>query len=506
MSIAKSVFSSLGRTKATTLQSTLVDEDGPLSYLSFLNSQHQFELQSNEIHEIDSGEVALHPNPELAELCQVDHLSRSSSTSTNHTDYFDPASVPPQNPASHTQVALIDESLINWEPLPSMSPISPADFQKPSMSKITIKPRLQVNTKFLDYCRSRCRRRSKSLVQSSSVRSTSSTASTNSSSSTASTISPISTWSEAWARSHGFNSTMTSPDDDAPFPDDAFPCQPLPLELENGYNAGAFAHFIDGPSSTKEFTELPAEVPATLHVQGTDEQTDSAPSSVDVVMQDARSAVTGESRLPVESIKHGPQQLGAHALVHSFWDTLELHITESMAKLEPHIRDGTMPLVMDFQKLTPKMVATRGVSAMSDILRDQKVTSSSRLLCFAHVVYSLSVVVRERFDSKWWTSLFTQTLSYGSWLPQDEVLAYIQTVDSLWKPKCMSDGDFETFLQSSLPTFPPLSACLKGGGSHQFLDTDVEPMVVVSRLFLDGMNLRVQKILCLGWMLTFIQN
>ncbi|GAB0131594.1 casein kinase I [Epichloe bromicola] len=201
------------------------------------------------------------------------------------------------------------------------------------------------------------------------------------------------------------------------------------VETEN--DEVAFAHFMDGPGSMDELIEIPAAVPTSSNVAENNKTTEATPSRVDTVMRYDSSPVTGESQQHVENFKRGSRQLGAHALIHSARDTLELRLAETLAKLGPLIHYRKLPLVMQFQKLSPSMVAPAGLAAMFDILHHKKVTSPPKLLCLAHIVYSLSLVLPEKPDFEWWTGLFTQTVSYGSWLPQGERFGYIQIVDFL---------------------------------------------------------------------------
>lgn len=118
MCMANSVFFPLGRTKYTTFQGTPLNEDGPPSYFSLTESHQQFELKSNEIHDIDSCEVMLPSIPEKTEMCQEDYIRRPSSTSTNYTNHTDPRSISSWKSAPHTYAPLVDKALINWEPSP----------------------------------------------------------------------------------------------------------------------------------------------------------------------------------------------------------------------------------------------------------------------------------------------------------------------------------------------------------------------------------------------------
>lgn len=507
MSLAKSVFSSLGRPKTTTLSHQDPDiEDEPPSYYSSVFEPPPalgFELQSNEIHEIDSSEILLPSIPEDAEAPQADYLSRSSSTSTNYTR---PISVCSRQSITGSQVPVVDESLINWSPSPPMSTVSPADLMRPNVENATTKPALQLNTAAaFDYYRARSRRRSKNLQPSSSVRSTSSTTSTNSTNSTASTascaISPMSAWSGAWGHGIGFESNLTSPADDVPHPDDAFPCsQLLPPHPEVDDTNLAFAQFMEGPTSVVGLSELPADVPADVLMaidnvdlsqsiipSGT--ALDLGPSPVATLTQENLQSEKRQSQQLIEDLKRRDQQYSnPHTLVHTARDTLDLHVSGSLDKLAQLGLDGKNHVVKEFRNLPAHSVALVGLETMSDILQGHQVQSPVKLLSFVHVVYALSLVIHEQDATNWWTDLFVQAISYNSWVPQRDRLAYVQAVDFLWKPVDMTDGDFMNLLQRNAPQSSSTSSAWKGKGPAGLTDSHNDPLLFISQYFLDGMT------------------
>ncbi|KAK2592428.1 hypothetical protein QQS21_009880 [Conoideocrella luteorostrata] len=489
MSMAKSVFSSLGRPKSANLPVIEMDmEDDPPSYSSLLqtNENQQFELQSNEIHEIDSGEVLLASIPEHAEV------SRSSSTSTNYTGSI---SIRSRQAPVDTR-APFDESLINWEPSPQISTISPAQLERHDAENNDAKPSLHIDTAMLDFFRSRSTHRSKTLAPSNSVRSTTSTTSTNSTSSTAScTISPMSAWSGAWRNPQIFNSTLTSPADDVPKPEDALPsAQTLPVHPEIDDTDMDFAHFWDGSGSLDGLIELPADVP--MCVGPVDLNTSVVPHSAgdftlynaETPLQNSLTAATRALPKLVEDPTYGSLRPSAHTIIQSAQDTLELHIAESMAKLDGLVRDGKTPLAMNFHSMLPGSIAAVGLEALSDILQGKHLTSSLKLLCYVHVIYSFSLVVHEQSEAQWWTELFTQSLAYSSWLPNEDRLAYIQVVDFLWKPGDMTDEVFMDLLQRNLAPLSSQSSSWKGKAPAQFIDTDRDLLIFIAEYFLDELE------------------
>lgn len=495
MSLAKSVFSNLGRPKTASLPPLELEiEESPPSYDYSVHGQavQQFELQSNEIHEIDSSEVTLATIPEDREVLEHDFLSRSSSTSSTYTR---PLSVCSRQSMGGSQEPVNYESYIKWSPSPPVKTISPADLVKPTPVNPTVKPALQLNTTTaLDFYRARSRRRSKNLQPSSSVRSTSSTASTNSTSSTAScTISPMSAWSDAWANGTGFESTLTSPADDVPNPDDVFPCsQPLPPHPEVDEMDLAFPQFGDGPGGMVGLSELPADVPTYLCPGPAEQPNIFSATTVEIIPSPTQtlrsrdpSNTTDQSHQLMEELKsRDSQQASPYTLMYSARDTLDLHVSASLEKLEQLSRSGNNHVAAQFCNMKANSVSLTGFETMSELLQGKQVQSPGQLLSFLHVVYSLSLVIHEQDATNWWAELFTQAVSYSSGMSQEDRHAYLQVVDFLWKPGDLTDEEFMEILQQCLSQ--PSTSAWKGKQPAGSIGSN-DPLLFISQYFLDGM-------------------
>ncbi|KAK8931845.1 hypothetical protein H634G_04354 [Metarhizium anisopliae BRIP 53293] len=510
LSLAKSVFSSLGRPKSpipTPSPPNLDIEDDPPSYDGLVHdgrpteAHRGFELQSNEIHEIDSSEVVLAPIPEDGEASQQDYLSRSSSTSSAYTACTQPLSVYSRNSITRNKSHVNYEEYINWSSSPPIQTVSPADLAKPNTVNTFAKPALQLNTRAaLDFSRARSRRRSRNLQPSSSVRSTSSTTSTNSTNSTSSmascTISPMSAWSGVWGNGIGFESALTSPADEVPNPDDVFPCsQPLPTHPEVDDVNMTFSHFVDGPTGLIGLTELPADIPMVLDPVDANHQP-SAPSTVPLVPSPAESlhpeSLQNESQqlqhLLADLKSHTQKQASPHELLRSARDTLNLHVSGSVKKLQPLNHDGKNHVASRFCSIPANSVSLTGLETMSDIFQGQQVQSSAKMLCFLHVVYSLFLVIHEQDAANWLTKLFNQAVSYCSWMTDEDKFAYLQVVEFLWKPGDVTDEDLVHIRQRCLPEPPSTPTARKGKGLATPIDPNNDPLLFISQYFLDELE------------------
>ncbi|OAA47841.1 hypothetical protein NOR_02331 [Metarhizium rileyi] len=499
ISLAKSILSSLGRPKSPTPSpANLEIEDSPPSYECLVldggptGIHDEFELQSNEIHEIDSSEVPLPPIPEDKEAFQQDHLSRSSSMSSAYTTCTRSFSMSSRKSVTEEGQSPVNyESYINWSSPSPVQTVSPADLVKPDAAKATVKPALQVNTRAaFDQYRARLKRRSKNLQPSSSVRSTSST---NSTSSTAScNISPMSVWSGAWGDGIGIESALTSPADDVPNPDDVFPCpQPLSPHLEVDDMDLAFPHFVDGPNGLIGLTELPADIPMALDFVDARQTSESSgtplmppPPSETLHLESLRNQSKQSQRMVDDLKRCNQKQDSPHALILSVRETLDLHVSGSLDKLELLSRDGRNHVASKFCSMPANSVALIGLETMSEILQGQQVQSPSSILCFLHVVYSLSLVIHEQNATNWLTDSFNQAVSYCSWMSQADRFAYLQVVDFLWKPGDVTDEDFMSALQRCLSQ-PSITDSCKGKESASHIDHENDALLFISEYFLD---------------------
>ena len=482
MSLARNFFSSLGhKSKNGSLPDLDLDmKDDPPSYESALEPS-EVELQSTEIHEIDSFELPLATIPEAREEPEPysGYLSNMSTAA------------PQPQPADLQNVhAVIDESLINWDlsPTPPPPALPAGVVSRPVPAD---RPVLQLNTQGLaGYYRARSRRRSKTcmLATSSSVRSTASTASTNSTSSTAShNISPMSAWSGSWSKAPGFDSALTSPADDLNLAD-VFP-------QDNEYRRQVAPTTEVGLQSVATETviqELPAEVP-TFDIP---HMTDALHAEPELPPGPALREQPLEGNLDFDKPNSAPnstmmladtfrnQYVSTPALIQTAQNVIEVHIEHSMKGLRC---DGKNHVVNQFCNMSAASVALAGLETMSDILSGNIITSAVRLLCFVHVAYALSLVIDEQEAASRSTALFIQAVSYSSWLSHQDRQAYIQVVDFLWKPEDMADGVFMELLQSSMSQPDADSGSSKGKAPAKFLKADrSDPLIFIAQYFLDG--------------------
>ena len=221
--MAKSFFNSLGhKSKHSTLQDfdldldldlNLSDTEAPPSY-DLAVVPNELELPSNEIHEIGSSGLALHPIIEDEQENEAE-----ADPAPMPTPYM--SSLPahnqalPKHPAELESDAAPEESLDFMVPPGTIHPVSLIDT---GCNAALARPTLQLHTTGLEEFRREQKRRSKGQVApSTSVRSTASTNSTSSTNTTDTTfskesynISPISTYSDQWASVPVFDSDFNS--------------------------------------------------------------------------------------------------------------------------------------------------------------------------------------------------------------------------------------------------------------------------------------------------------
>ncbi|KAK5998327.1 hypothetical protein PT974_00706 [Cladobotryum mycophilum] len=497
MSMAKKVFGSLGhRPKNGNLSAAALNlnvDDEPPSYDSVFTPAH-VELPSNEIHEIDSNEIALPTIPECENESEPDSAPRMlSMLQSQYTLAHGPQSENDPQPPD------LEAGFINWEPSPSPpSTVEPQNLLRPNPGRLMDRPALQVHTHGLDQYRPQAKRRSKTLAPSSSVRSTSSTDSTDSTSSTASyNISPMSGWSGGWARAPGFESTLTSPCDDLVSPADVFPVN----TFAGSYKPMGFSDSeLDNIVANPFLSELPAEIP-TIDI---DLSLDPLQDSLSLDQPSFSFDATIPLQLPVESNLAMTDSLNmpqpspltpditgaslatAQSLVVSAQDTLQMHIAESMAKLSGL---SSNPLANGFCSMPPASVALAGLKTMHDVLEGRQAASPLNLLCFIHVVFSLSLVVHEQDIENRCAGLFKQALLYSFWFSNHDRSSYIEAVYSLWKPNQVSDTDIINLLRAGPAGFASGSASGKGKEPERSLQgLRSDPLVLVAQYFLDELD------------------
>ncbi|KFA63960.1 hypothetical protein S40285_05731 [Stachybotrys chlorohalonatus IBT 40285] len=457
VSMAKSFFSSLGnkaRTGSTSEADVNMDE-APPSYDSIpipIRTPIQAELSCNEVYEMDSSEERLPTIAESIAESVAEPTPRSEPAPeqmpATSTVPFAPIALHPAELESAPTTAL--DSLINWEPSPTLSPVVPDYFMQRDQTKSPEKPILQLHTRGLDVYRSRPTRRSKNLVHSSSVRSTASTMSTNSTMSTPScTISPMSAWSGGWVRAPGFDSTLTSPADDLDSAGDSYPPNIFSMKTNK---LDICSDGMYNPPPDLLLSELPGNLPMLSPYQHSlpkDSIMDPLAFSFDAAIPtelsiESNLAITEGTEMPLvmQPLLVEP---GVYTLVESVRETLQTHIADSIDKLPSTSQSR---VVKEFQNMPASEVTQRGLDALTSIMIDATETSPTDVICFVHMVYSLSLVLHEQDAPSRSASLFSQALSYGSRFSGQHQIDYLHTVICLWKPPGMTSDELGMLLDA----------------------------------------------------------
>ncbi|KAF7543734.1 hypothetical protein G7Z17_g10494 [Cylindrodendrum hubeiense] len=505
MSMAKNFFSSLGhKNKNSPLMDLDLDiDDAPPSYDSLLDDPaqpSQFELFSTEIHEIDSCEISLPTILEDADEAE----SGPAPALTPPTPMVPPLPIEPLpiRPVELESAPIIAESFFAWPSLPDT--VAPTNLINQEGIANPDRPVLQVHTHDLEQYRAQAKKRSKMLAPSSSVRSNASTASTNSTSSTASyNISPMSAWSGPWARVAGFESTLTSPADDLGSPGGLLRNNSFLIPDKPSKNQGW--NDCDNGASDPFFSELPADIPMMDAVPNLDPLHNSLGLDQSVFSFDASVSsdhslksnlvLTDDSTMPpampqisvTEPVIDYYTYANPRSLIGTAWDALEMHVVESMDKLQ---RMSKNHLVNQLRNMPAHSIAMDGLEALVDALEGRRPATPVKVLCFVHVIYSFSLVVHEQDAPSRWTDLFGQAMSYSSWFTRQDRQLYIQIVDALWKPSGMTETDVVNLVRAKASSSMSRSSSLKGkepesvGASQPSKDS----LVVVAQYFLDQLE------------------
>jgi hypothetical protein len=509
ITMAKSFFGSLGHKSRTTTQVVDLDidlDDAPPSY-SFMPilEPAQPELSSNEIHEMSSEGTA----PQPLDTTSLDIIHETHPEPEPVAEPQPPlapqaAVFPPLFPAE-LDSSRIEDDLIDWEQaLTPPSVVVQGATPQEVRAKSPDRPVLQLHTHGLGQYQGKRNRsitkRSKVLGPSSSVRSTCSTASNTSTFSTSSyEVTPLSAWSGTWARGQGFDSTLTSPDELVNM-DDLVPTSGL-----------AATNKLDSIKEKESFQcdtdDLLAELPAGLPMLSpfptnsflfgsadTDQSVFSFDASVPTELSiETNLALTENTDVSLSLSELLPQAawnhyVGAHSLVESARDTLHMHLAESLSKL--NLVSNTR-LGDEFRQMSPDMVALTGLRTMNSVLSGIVVSSPSDIICFIHLVYSLSVVVHEQDAPSRWRELFIQAMSYGAWAPQQDLPEFFHLVQCLWRPHGIDNAELSMFMQTlaSVNTQAvDMSEKMKGKQPQiRTPATELDAFVFICQVFLDGM-------------------
>ncbi|KAG9253398.1 uncharacterized protein F5Z01DRAFT_658707 [Emericellopsis atlantica] len=494
MGLAKVFFSSLGSRRAGAglkdydLESCCDSEASPSTISDDLSEaepeddigvddawgasfRHKVELQANEIHEIDSNEVML---PTILEDVEDDIMQTAKTT--EHVS--PPMPVPDIYQPQTVHLAELESRNSQWAY--QQETMLPVDFNPiyPNARAGPERPRLEIQTNNLAQYRREAKRRSTMLAPSSSVRSTASTASTNSTCSTSSQcISPMSNWSHGWAPQQ--DSTMTTPADE---------CNPNPFTLlglstqvdPQSTRAPELTFFpqdqlLDGMANTF-LNELPADVPmvaadipvvdvtppdtggmslCTFQADlqfGAPEPTTTFPVPLD---EQALQLCPNDPPAPLQDTQQpsGPQaeatvkpspspktkvRVGATSMIKDLWEALQLHVENTKKRLVV-LQDNH--LVKHLCSMSAADVTGCGLRTLHSNLGQSSEQSPVDLLCFIHLIYSMSLLVHKEDAQARGDRLFHQVVSYASKFSKEDRQAYFPIVDILWKPNGMSEDD-----------------------------------------------------------------
>jgi len=120
------------------------------------------------------------------------------------------------------------------------------------------------------------------------------------------------------------------------------------------------------------------------------------------------------------------------ALIEQVWDTLGEHFSSSLLKLS-RIRNNTLADSLRVQ--TPKTIASAGFMRLKRILSRgyPSRTDPMDLLCFIHVIYSISLVIHGDSLLTRSNKLYDQAMAYGAHIDAAYRDNYYQVVATIWQ-------------------------------------------------------------------------
>ncbi|KAL6890819.1 hypothetical protein GGI43DRAFT_425308 [Trichoderma evansii] len=178
---------------------------------------------------------------------------------------------------------------------------------------------------------------------------------------------------------------------------------------------------------------------------------------------------------------HSKESTGAtsFALVRSVQDALRMHITDSREKLET-IHENS--LKKELCQVSLSFIALAGIETMADILEGHQNASPLDLLCFIHIVFSLSLVIHEHDALKYAATLLKQALLYSGWFSEPDRTSFIEVVITLWGHIEVDNNGITQLLQSTIPD----SRGKQPEHSLHILKSD--PLVLLAAYFLDELE------------------
>ncbi|RGP64995.1 hypothetical protein FLONG3_9330 [Fusarium longipes] len=515
LSMARSFFNSLGhKSKNPTLPDfdldlDLGDPEAPPSY-DLAVAPNELELPSNEIHEIGSSGLALHPIIEDEYENDVE-----SDLAPMPTPYM--SSLPAQDPTLPNHPAELESDGAPGEPFDFMFPpgtVHPVSLTDTGCNAALARPTLQLHTTGLEDYRREQKRRSKGQVApSTSVRSTASTNSTSSTNTTDTTfskesynISPISTYSDQWAsapvidsdfnssengiggpggllRTNSFAISRKAPtakdwgslDEKADSSYDSHPREfPTDFPMLSALPSSSTFHdplALDQPVFTLNDSSLPTDFDLESNLALTNNNAVMSPSMTSTLPQ------------PTASPYHNPR-----TLIWTIWSTLKVHIADSTSKLN-HITKN--PLVTQLKSLSTETITANGLQVLVDIIEGHEPTIPINVLCFVHLGYCFSLIAHEQDAASRSAELFGQAISYSTLFSREDRQMYIRVVKDLWKPAAMTEADVFNIVRAKTSPSTSRSSSVKGK-EHEFSnmhDPDTDSLAFVAKYFLDQLEL-----------------
>ncbi|KAI6769160.1 hypothetical protein HG531_010264 [Fusarium graminearum] len=513
LSMAKSFFNSLGhKSKHPTLSDfdldlDLVDPEAPPSY-DLAVAPNELELPSNEIHEIGSSGLALHP------IIENEHEHEAEpDLAPMPTPFISSLPIPSRALPNHP--AELESDAASGEPFDFIFPpgtVHPVSLTDTGCNTALARPTLQLHTSGLEDYRREQKRRSKGQVApSTSVRSTASTNSTSSTNTTDTTfskesfnISPISAYSDQWASAPVFDSDFRSSENDFGNPGGLLRANSFAISrkapaakdwesLDKKADSPYDSHLRECPTDFPMLGALPSG--NTFHdplalVQPVFTLNDSSlPTDFDLesnltltnnhaVMSPSMASTLPQ---PTASSYHNPR-----SLIDTIWRTLKLHVADSMSKLD-HITKN--PLVTQLKSLSAETIAANGLQILVDIIEGRQPTVPVDILCFVHLGYCFSLIAHEQDATNRSAELFGQAMSYSALFSREDIRLYIQVVKALWKPAAMTDADVVNIVRAK--TSVSRSSSLKGK-EHEYSnihDSDADSLAFAAKYFLDQLEL-----------------
>ncbi|KFH47153.1 hypothetical protein ACRE_019870 [Hapsidospora chrysogenum ATCC 11550] len=134
---------------------------------------------------------------------------------------------------------------------------------------------------------------------------------------------------------------------------------------------------------------------------------------------------------------------GRHSLISDALDVLRIRVAESILRLR-HIENQ---IADQLRPMSPEVVSI-GLQTVVAILDRSSIDDPASLVCFVCLCHGLSMVIHGGQATK----LFSQAVSYASWLSEPNRRPYVAVVEALWEPSGMDK------LEAVGPSTDPLAS------------------------------------------------